>query len=862
MYIHRGGWVAQNLKLLARQQRVTTSDECSQSQSTCDSSSCENEGVCERGWGRTTCGCEQTPYTGSQCAQESVILRFNGRDHFTVTPRNRILSIVEEVSLHFRTRHSSGALLSTRSKDGKTSLEIFLSYGKLFIRIQLLNAVHVLEAGEGLNDYHWYALTLRREARVLEVILNGERVHNAEIPSQETSRDLLDDMITIDEINLGSPTDASGSLQKRSVEQLENKVAFIGHIRQFIFNKIAYTELAYQGNAEEISYSAEFSSAPVTPLSPVSIGSEETYVEHDLPHTNFHSLYLQLRTSQPTGALRYIYSIQGATGMIETESSDALNDRKWHDVVIMRLSDGSYYLIVDDVKYANAEPIKSKQFQLNSPVYVAGVASDMYAQLPTTIKAPHGFVGCLASLDINGVQPDLISAENGNKHKLISGCFDSETCEVNSCKNGGTCMENWPTISCNCQLTSFTGPTCSDDGTTYQFGNIAGGLVTYTFPYPQPDSTEDTLAFGLMTIAQKRALLFRLTSVNSADRLEVSVMDGIVKAVFNVGTRSRSLFDSKHLVNDGKYHVIVFTRSGGNATLKIDNHPEVSVNPKKDRLTVFNSMDKLSIGLDLTETGSFSHPFFGLISGLTFNSIQVLDLAKSNHPSITIQGDAVLADLDDSELQLRMQNEEEDDEMANKDDIILPSSGAVVSPCQSGGVDPDFCNEDTGSDDLITTKIVVSEKVPARVTNPPPLLNWSEDVSVQTEKPDVTKGEIFSRPAEQATPRRRTTLPVEREMQSLATADGPFDLQKNLPLIAGICGAALVTAICIGVIIYRLTRKQQESYPATPQHRPSCSIDDDLRLDIKEYRAGSSTADTTLPVSSLNRRADSKEWYV
>jgi len=61
-----------------------------------------------------------------------------------------------------------------------------------------------------------------------------------------------------------------------------------------------------------------------------------------------------------------------------------------------------------------------------------------------------------------------------------------------------------------------------------------------------------------------------------------------------------------------------------------------------------------------------------------------------------------------------MQNEEEDDEMTSEDDIILPYSGAVVSPCQSGGVDPDFCNEDTGSDDLITTKIVVSEKVPAR----------------------------------------------------------------------------------------------------------------------------------------------------
>lgn len=40
-----------------------------------------------------------------------------------------------------------------------------------------------------------------------------------------------------------------------------------------------------------------------------------------------------------------------------------------------------------------------------------------------------------------------------------------------------------------------------------------------------------------------------------------------------------------------------------------------------------------------------SEAFSGLISGLVFNGVYILDLAKSNHPTITIQGDARLTDL-------------------------------------------------------------------------------------------------------------------------------------------------------------------------------------------------------------------------
>ena len=90
----------------------------------------------------------------------------------------------------------------------------------------------------------------------------------------------------------------------------------------------------------------------------------------------------------------------------------------------------------------------------------------------------------------------------------------------------------------------------------------------------------------------------------------------------------------------------------------------------------------------------------------------------------------------------------------------------------------------------------------------------------------------------------------------------PFDLKKNLPLIAGICGAALVTVILIGVIIYRLTRKEQRNYSAS-RHRPSCSVDEDLKNDINGQRTNGSTPNMALAVNSLSsRRSGSKEWYV
>jgi len=51
-------------------------------------------------------------------------------------------------------------------------------------------------------------------------------------------------------------------------------------------------------------------------------------------------------------------------------------------------------------------------------------------------------------------------------------CVDDESvCTAQSCSNGGECIQEWNTFSCNCDLTSFTGPTC-DNGSPMYLLNI------------------------------------------------------------------------------------------------------------------------------------------------------------------------------------------------------------------------------------------------------------------------------------------------------------------------------------------------------------------------------------------------------
>lgn len=74
---------------------------------------------------------------------------------------------------------------------------------------------------------------------------------------------------------------------------------------------------------------------------------------------------------------------------------------------------------------------------------------------------------------------------------------------------------------------------------------------------------------------------------------------GKIGVIFNVGTDDIAIEETGVVVSDGKYHVVRFTRSGGNATLQVDNQPVIERFPSGRQHTHF-----YAIGLD-TVTGNW-----------------------------------------------------------------------------------------------------------------------------------------------------------------------------------------------------------------------------------------------------------------
>uniref|UniRef100_A0A671NN56 Neurexin-1a-like n=1 Tax=Sinocyclocheilus anshuiensis TaxID=1608454 RepID=A0A671NN56_9TELE len=175
-------------------------------------------------------------------------------------------------------------------------------------------------------------------------------------------------------------------------------------------------------------------------------------------------------------------------------------------------------------------------------------------------------------------------------------------------------------------------------GTTYIFGRD-GGLIVYTWPpNDRPSTRADRLAVGFST-QQKDALLVRVDSSSGlGDYLQLQIERGNIKVVFNVGTDDINIEETSKFVNDGKDHIVRFTRSGGNATLQVDDLPVIERYPTGRQLTIFNSQTTIKIGG--WEKGS--RPFQGQLSGLYYNGLKVLNMAAEGDPNIRVEGSARL----------------------------------------------------------------------------------------------------------------------------------------------------------------------------------------------------------------------------
>ncbi|XP_069394653.1 neurexin-1a isoform X32 [Paralichthys olivaceus] len=606
----------------------------------CLSNPCQNNGICREGWNRYVCDCSGTGYLGRSCEREATILSYDGSKFMKVQLPVVMHTEAEDVSLRFRSQRAYGILIATTSRDSADSLRLELESGRVRLTVNLGKGPETIFAGQNLNDNEWHTVRVFRRGKSLKLTVDDLPPVEGQMAGDHTQ-------LEFHNIETGIVT------EKRFLPMVPSN--FIGHLQSLAFNGMAYIDLCKNGDIDYCELNAMIGFKNII-ADPVTFKSRSSYVTLTTLQAYYSMhLFFQFKTTSSDGLilfnsgdgndfivvelvkgyLHYVSDLGNGAQLIKGNSNKPLNDNNWHNVIISR-DTNNLHTVKIDTKITTQTTTGAKNLDLKGNLYVGGVAKEMFKELPKLVHAKEGFQGCLASVDLNGRLPDLMSDALDCVGQIERGCEGpSTTCQEDSCANQGVCLQQWEGFSCDCSMTTFGGPLCNDAGTTYIFGRD-GGQITYTWPpNDRPSTRADRLAIGFSTHL-KDAVLVRVDSSSGlGDFLKLHIEKGNIAVVFNVGTDDINIEETSKFVNDGKYHIVKFTRSGGNATLQVDDLPVIERYPTGRQLTIFNSQTTIQIGGWERDR---SRSFQGQLSGLYYNGLKVFNMAAEGDPNIKVQG--------------------------------------------------------------------------------------------------------------------------------------------------------------------------------------------------------------------------------
>ncbi|XP_077179484.1 neurexin 3 isoform X14 [Paroedura picta] len=630
---------SKNIRQLAEQQNAAgVKSSCSRLNTKhCDSYPCKNNAVCKDGWNRFICDCTGTGYWGRTCEREASILSYDGSMYMKIIMPMVMHTEAEDVSFRFMSQRAYGLLMATTSRDSADTLRLELDGGRVKLMVNLGKGPETLYAGQKLNDNEWHTVRVVRRGKSLKLTVDDDVAEGTMVGDHTR--------LEFHNIETGIMT------EKRYISVIPS--SFIGHLQSLMFNGLLYIDLCKNGDIDYCELKARFGLRNII-ADPVTFKTKSSYLSLATlqAYTSMH-LFFQFKTTSADGFIlfnsgdgndfiavelvkgyiHYVFDLGNGPNVIKGNSDRPLNDNQWHNVVITRDNSNTHSLKVD-TRVVTQVINGAKNLDLKGDLYIAGLSQGMYSNLPKLVASRDGFQGCLASVDLNGRLPDLINDALHRSGQIERGCEGpSTTCQEDSCANQGICIQLWEGFTCDCNMTSYSGSQCNDPGATYIFGK-SGGLIVYTWPAnDRPSTRTDRLAVGFSTTV-KDGILVRIDSAPGlTDFLQLHIEQGKIGVVFNIGTVDISIKEESTPVNDGKYHVVRFTRNGGNATLQVDGWPVNEHYPSGRQLTIFNTQAKIAIGGK--DRGRL---FQGQLSGLYYNGLKVLNMAAENNPNIKING--------------------------------------------------------------------------------------------------------------------------------------------------------------------------------------------------------------------------------
>ncbi|XP_022622371.1 contactin-associated protein-like 4 [Seriola dumerili] len=347
-----------------------------------------------------------------------------------------------------------------------------------------------------------------------------------------------------------------------------------------------------------------------------------------------------------------VFSFDVGNGPLEVrvETIIPLNDNRWHSVRAERnVKEAS--LRVDEFPAATHEAPADGHIhlQLNSQLFIGGTASRQ-----------KGFLGCIRSLQLNGVTLDLEERAKITPG-VRSGCPGHCSSYGSLCQNQGRCVEKDNGFTCDCGQSAYTGAFCHKE-VSASFKSTVSIAYTLKEPYelsrnssawPSSIYSDMTLRGENISLSfktlQSPALLLYVSSfyreylallINNHDELELRYKLHSSRDVEVLGSRVMNLAD-------GRLHTVAIRRLADTVSVQIDQNAREDFNLTSD--VEFNNIKSLILGrvqesdeLDAELSGLASLGFTGCLSAVRFNSISPLKAALLHSDSpVTVTGPLV-----------------------------------------------------------------------------------------------------------------------------------------------------------------------------------------------------------------------------
>uniref|UniRef100_A0A3Q1KBX2 Uncharacterized protein n=1 Tax=Anabas testudineus TaxID=64144 RepID=A0A3Q1KBX2_ANATE len=338
---------------------------------------------------------------------------------------------------------------------------------------------------------------------------------------------------------------------------------------------------------------------------------------------------IELRSS-----LEVVFSFDVGNGPLEVrvETSVPLNDNRWH-IVRAERNVKEAFLRVDGFPAATQEapPDGHIHLQLNSQLFIGGTASRQ-----------KGFLGCIRSLQLNGVTLDLEERAKITPG-VRPGCPGHCSSYGSLCQNQGRCAEKANGFSCDCGQSAYTGAFCHEEvSASFKATTSIAYILNEPYQLSRNSSAWPSSIYSDMTLrgenislgfrtSQSPALLLYVNSfyreylallINNHVELELRYKLHSSKDVEVLGSRITNLAD-------GHLHTVTVRRLADTVSIQVQlykhtaNHSVSQRSPQRGQF--FERAQASDVVTDLSGLASLG--FTGCLSAVRFNSISPLKAA-------------------------------------------------------------------------------------------------------------------------------------------------------------------------------------------------------------------------------------------